>query len=272
MDPRAFDELSRQLGEKTSRRKVLKLFGGALVGTLVGADVARANPPEKHCKFEGYGCGDNTDCCSQLCCNRTCCGTGQVCSGGMCTGGTSPPPPPPPPPPGGCTTAADCPSAAMGSCKVAVCTAGTCGFMEDDMNLPACSECQVPTCNMGQPLCTNKPAGTPCSSGVCNGAGGCGCPAPTVDCNGVCVDTNTNVANCGACGHACNTPNGVPGCVNGQCVVVSCIAGFADCDQNAANGCETNVFSDVTNCGACGNVCRCMSGAPVCSGGICQCV
>src|SRR5207247_10268760 len=109
MDPRAFDELSRQLARKTSRGQALKLFGGALVGTLVGARAAHANPPEKHCKFQGYNCGDNTDCCSLLCCNRTCCGSGQVCSGGMCTGGTSPPPPPPPPPPGGCTTAADCP-------------------------------------------------------------------------------------------------------------------------------------------------------------------
>src|SRR5207247_2400830 len=131
------------------------------------------------------------------CCNRTCCGSGQVCSGGMCTGGTSPPPPPPPPPPGGCTTAADCPQAAMGSCQAAVCTAGTCGFIEDDANLPACGECQTSTCTMGQPVCQNKPAGTPCSHGVCDGAGGCGCPAGTTDCGGVCVDTGSNVAHGG---------------------------------------------------------------------------
>jgi hypothetical protein len=249
MDPRAFDELSRQLGEKTSRRKVLKLFGGALVGTLVGADMARANPPEKHCKFEGYGCGDNTDCCSQLCCNRTCCGTGQVCSGGMCTGGTSPPPPP-----SGCTDASQCPQP-MTNCQTATCVAGVCGFM-------------------------NAPAGTACPGGACDGAGQCvqsggcvpACTAPQQCCNGTCVDVNSNVANCGMCGHVCSLPNATAACAGGACVVASCNFGFADCDGQATTGCETPILSDPNNCGGCNIRCTCMSGTPVCNGGFCMCV
>jgi hypothetical protein len=46
---------------------------------------------------------------------------------------------------------------------------------------------------------------------------------------------------------------------------VSCNPGFASCDGNAANGCETPITTD-TNCGACGIAC-----APNahCSRGLC---
>jgi hypothetical protein len=259
MDPRAFDELAKQLSRKTSRGQALKMFGGALVGTLVGARTALANPPQKHCKFEGYGCGDNTDCCSQLCCNRTCCGPGQMCSSGMCVGGTSPPPPPPP---GGCTTPADCPQAAMGSCQTAACTAGTCGFVPDNANLPTtCSECQVPTCNpMGQPACVNKPTGTACSNGICNGMGQCGCPTGTTNCGGVCVNTNSDVTNCGGCGVFCSTPpNSTPTCSNGACGF-NCNAGFVQC-----GGTCVNLSTDPNNCGSCGHVCS----FGMCTNGVC---
>jgi len=309
MDSRAFDELSKQLGEKTSRGRALKLFGGALVGTLVGAREARANPPQKHCKFQGYNCGDNTDCCSLNCCNRTCCGNGQTCCGGQCVqcpsgqmlntttcqcvSGTSPPPPPPGgcqnvndcPPRGVCETVtctngtctytpndALCPPAPQGSCQRAACLNGMCTFVPDDSNLPTCGECSIAGCSGGMPFCAPKPVGTPCSNGVCDGVGNCGCPAGTTDCNGVCVDTNSNVANCGGCGVVCTAPNAVPGCVNGQCVITACFAGFANCDGNPANGCETNVLTDVRNCGGCGHVCTCVMGAPVCAQGVCTCV
>src|SRR5439155_5737326 len=34
-----------------------------------------------------------------------------------------------------------------------------------------------------------------------------------------------------------------------------CSTGFADCDQNAANGCEIDTRDNTANCGACGNAC-----------------
>jgi len=37
--------------------------------------------------------------------------------------------------------------------------------------------------------------------------------------------------------------------------VSDCPAGTADCNQDASDGCEVNIGSDVNNCGACGNVC-----------------
>jgi hypothetical protein len=91
---------------------------------------------------------------------------------------------------------------------------------------------------------------------------GCGCPPGKVDC-GTCRDLRADDANCGACDNACD-PSGGPdareysnvyyGCVSGQCGKPKCQAGFADCDGNMENGCETPTFTD-DNCGYCGNTC-----------------
>ncbi len=44
-------------------------------------------------------------------------------------------------------------------------------------------------------------------------------------------------------------------CASGACAVVSCSAGRGDCDGVAANGCETELAANPTNCGACGRLC-----------------
>ena len=41
-----------------------------------------------------------------------------------------------------------------------------------------------------------------------------------------------------------------------------CAPGTADCNANAADGCETNLQGDVNNCGACGLVCEGGAGVP----------
>ena len=46
--------------------------------------------------------------------------------------------------------------------------------------------------------------------------------------------------------------------VNKGCIApeeVSCDPGYADCDGNPANGCETNLDTDTGNCGSCGTAC-----------------
>jgi hypothetical protein len=79
-------------------------------------------------------------------------------------------------------------------------------------------------------------------------------------------DLQTDVNNCGQCGHQCVVVNGVAGCVNGQCVIVQCNAGWGDCNGDPADGCETNTLTNPANCGACGNVC---SSGMICVNGVC---
>jgi hypothetical protein len=81
-------------------------------------------------------------------------------------------------------------------------------------------------------------------------------------------DVQSDVANCGACGAVCGNANATAACVHGACQL-TCHAGFANCDSGNANGCETNLASDVKNCGACGQVCSFANAAAVCTNGVC---
>jgi hypothetical protein len=70
--------------------------------------------------------------------------------------------------------------------------------------------------------------------------------------------------NCGSCGTQCNLPNAVPACASRSCMIAACNAGFADCNQVVADGCEVSLSSP-SNCGGCGNSC----GAAACVSGTC---
>ncbi len=110
-----------------------------------------------------------------------------------------------------------------------------------------------------------------CVSGACSAMA---CSPGTANCNtaiadGCEVSLTNDVANCGACGNACATPNATPVCAGGACAVGSCNAGFADCDGSAADGCEANLTTDVSSCGACGNACALPNAAPACVAGTC---
>jgi hypothetical protein len=86
------------------------------------------------------------------------------------------------------------------------------------------------------------------------------CPPGHTHCS-VCISTSSDPNNCGACGNVCPTPPAaIHTCVNGQCGFV-CVSGFGNCDGNAANGCETNLMTDPSNCGSCGNFCLAGPGA-----------
>ncbi len=90
------------------------------------------------------------------------------------------------------------------------------------------------------------------------------CVSGMTRCGGVCVDTATDGANCGACGRTCGASQT---CTAGTC---ACASGTGDCDGNAANGCETDLTNSTTNCGRCGNACQMRSNStPSCTGGVC---
>jgi hypothetical protein len=63
----------------------------------------------------------------------------------------------------------------------------------------------------------------------------------------------------------------VTACVREQCKFRKCIAPFADCDGDLANGCEAELASSAKHCGACNNAC--ISDVNVirtCTGGSCK--
>ncbi len=104
-----------------------------------------------------------------------------------------------------------------------------------------------------------------CSGAGCVPAGGtvlvdCTTQGLT-DCGGVCVDVDSDVANCGGCGVACAAGQS---CGGGVCVALPGLCaeqGLADC-----GGVCVDSTTDAANCGACFNACA--PGVP-CIGGIC---
>ncbi|MBI5741859.1 MAG: hypothetical protein HZA16_14240, partial [Nitrospirae bacterium] len=59
--------------------------------------------------------------------------------------------------------------------------------------------------------------------------------------NGCEVDIKADVNNCGNCGASCAlVPNATEACVGGACAIGSCNSGYADCNGQYNDGCETN--------------------------------
>jgi len=81
-----------------------------------------------------------------------------------------------------------------------------------------------------------------------------------------CTDVGSDRNNCGMCGNVCPpVTNAAPACSSGNCSFV-CNVNFRDCNGNPADGCETNIFTNPLNCGACGVVCQ---GGASCQNGFC---
>jgi hypothetical protein len=123
--------------------------------------------------------------------------------------------------------------------------------------------CAGPTCERCAPV---HGAGA-CVAGQC--AIGT-CAAGWANCNHLsgdgCETDLAGVTSCGACGVTCATgPHADAACAAGACKL-QCATGFADCNQKAADGCETEVLKDKHNCGECGRTCligSCQAGSCV---------
>ncbi|MFO0607211.1 MAG: fibrinogen-like YCDxxxxGGGW domain-containing protein [Polyangiales bacterium] len=161
------------------------------------------------------------------------------------------------------------------------CATGRCGATCDtgfsDCDTDPSNGCEarldaVTSCGTCGTVCRGATNATPvCSRGAC----GLTCTAGFGDCdgnatNGCEASTLSNAMNCGACGAVCTAgPNAAVACVSGRCRT-ACNAGFADCDGNPGNGCEVNLLTSLTNCGACGMECPSgPSSAATCTSGIC---
>ena len=118
--------------------------------------------------------------------------------------------------------------------------------------LQAC--CGNKCCSPGL-VCNDPTTGTCCLPGKACGSGCCGFNQQC--CNGVCVDTSTDLSNCGTCENTCS-----PGeiCQNGVC---TCPPGQTDC----GDGCS-DPLTDRFNCGSCFNFC---GTGGTCQNGVCIC-
>ncbi len=178
------------------------------------------------------------------------CSEGQVCAGTYCRAG--------------CRTDRDCP------------TGQRCGE-SDRLNVSTCIPMVIDAqCNRA----SDCPAGLVCLDGACrpqcqrdydcqvinpffscvSGTCALSCATGTSDCdgdprNGCETSTTDNAAHCGTCTTTCaGAPNAMGTCTASTCGR-QCNAGFADCDGNAANGCEVTLATDATHCGTCATSC-----------------
>jgi hypothetical protein len=109
-------------------------------------------------------------------------------------------------------------------------------------------------------ICGGGVCSTRCEDGFgdCNGDAGDGCE----------IDLESEMAHCGACDNACPEPaNALAVCAEGSCGLGQCVPGFANCDEQADNGCEVDTNTDAAHCGACGQAC---DNGQICANGACE--
>ncbi|MFO0631105.1 MAG: hypothetical protein U0325_36515, partial [Polyangiales bacterium] len=198
-------------------------------GTACGTPVACVD-----LQSDRYNCGG---------CGRAC-STAQRCCAGMCVA-----------PSGG-----ECPSTTM-RCPVGrtdcTPTTSTATCVDTTTSTMHCGAC-------GRPCAVPMNGAATCTGGTC----GITCNAGFHDCGGVCV-SNSVTATCGAACTACSVPANATATCNGSACGFTCNAGFSDCDMSAANGCEVNTNTSMSNCGRCGTACSFANAAATCASGTC---
>jgi hypothetical protein len=138
----------------------------------------------------------------------------------------------------------------------------------------------VANCSACGNVCVAPPGrAAVCVDGTCAVNQGLCAPA-TADCNGQSIDgcevrtavgepDGDRVQHCGACGRTCEFANAGAQCLAGACVIGACAAGFANCDGDPGNGCETHLASSATHCGRCGGYCNFPNASPTCMASAC---
>ena len=248
-------------------------------------------------------CAANEDCPSGWsCCDGTCrnsetdtsaCGTcGKICNDGdACWNGVCGEPPCLPgtaecdgDASNGCETPTQDDPANCGKCDVACasnfCAGGRCTTMEcapgtadcngdegdhcetDLTSVTDCNTCDTKCSDVhGEPSCAKEGCDIACDEGYEN------CDGKVT--NGCEIDLNVDEKHCGDCDTECTNENGSTKCEDGECVP-KCGDGFADCDGEPSNGCETNTDTSTDDCGACGVKCDPDNAEGTCRGGVCR--
>lgn len=156
-----------------------------------------------------------------------------------------------------------------GRCAVGACAAGFAACDSDPGNgCETSTETSVMHCGgCGQACAAPANAAATCEAGRCSFT----CQPGFADCdgnasNGCEVDTRSSATHCGACNRGCALSNATAQCAGSRCTVAQCAAGAGDCDGEASNGCEANLRTSASHCGACGRSC---ATGEVCEAGAC---
>jgi len=155
-----------------------------------------------------------------------------------------------------------------------ICSSEVCNGIDDDcdevvdeefdlsVDADHCGSCYAP--------CSPENAEGGCSAGICRLDA---CASGWSDCDGDpangCESTTSDLTHCSACGVVCELTNATETCASATCEVVSCDAGWDNCDGRAENGCEINLASPA-NCGTCGTACDLEHATSSCATGTCE--
>jgi hypothetical protein len=176
---------------------------------------------------------------------------------------------------GGCGTACVVSNATAG-CASSQCTVGACDTGYTDCDQDATNGCEVNTaanpkaCGSCTNDCTTQPGTWTCENGSCKISQ---CPAGKGECDGnaatVCeTDVTNSTLHCGFCNNPCSLPNATGECKASACAIKSCDPGFADCDQQVSNGCQSQ--HECRPLRKCDRPCSNSNvGTAVCSAGVC---
>jgi hypothetical protein len=228
-----------------------------------------------NCSACGFVCNLNN--ANSACVNSTCMITSCLNGFGDCNNTDA----------DGCETSLSMDVNNCGSCGF-VCTfvhgsaqcAGGCFLVSCDKGWGNCDNLMMNGCE------TNVLNGDPMNCGKCNQRctlngvflAGCSnanctiisCLQPFADCDGVAatgceVNINQDASNCGMCGKVCSLPHANQVCGNGMCVIGGCLPGYMDCNAQAGDGCEINIFTDTKHCGSCAQ-----TNCNACNNGVCS--
>jgi hypothetical protein len=141
----------------------------------------------------------------------------------------------------------------LGSCRsscastTTYCNGGCVDLATSAQNCGACGNaCPIP--GNATPRCTSGACGFVCATGMSD------CDRNPV--NGCETDLRSASRHCGTCGNTCPArANATPVCAGGSCGY-TCANGYADCNADPLDGCETELGRDPQHCGACGRACN----------------
>jgi len=136
------------------------------------------------------------------------------------------------------------------------CCGGSCATAP--VSCPTCKDNLAKLCSGTTAVCGNSSALTTCGTTVCPANFCSGTGNNTLNVFGsTCTNFCSGLGSCTICSCSATLTNcgmaGYCSALSPSCV--SCATNLANCDATASNGCEVNLKTSSTNCGACDNSC-----------------